>query len=170
MPKGYVSGSIQAQQGVGRSSSNNPTSASLVQTSGAGVAMQISAVQEVDTSPATIYAVQQEIRGVENFDVDQTATVVLSPNVPVSLLALNGASCIGVLNGNIQLQPGQRKTIVVASEVGSSDTITITPQTTNYPDTTIVLNGIGGSVELMYVATNEWVVLSHNASATVSYG
>ena len=90
--------------------------------------------------------------------------------MPISLLSIEGASCSAQINGSSDIQAGQRKTIVVSAEVSNTDAITITPQTTNYPDTTITLNGIGGSVELMYVSTNEWVVLSHNASASVSYG
>ena len=170
MPKGFVSPSIQPQAGQGRGSSSNPTFASVLQSTGTGAAMQISAVQEVDTTPATIYAVQQQIRAIEEFEADNTATVILSANVPISLLSIDGASCAAQLNGSSDIQEGQRKTIVVSAEVSNSDAITITPQTTNYPNTTITLNGIGGAVELMYVATNEWVVLSHNASASVSYG
>ena len=68
MPKGFVSPSIQPQSGQGRGSSSNPTFASVLQTTGTGAAMQISAVQEVDTTPATIYAVQQQIRAIEEFD------------------------------------------------------------------------------------------------------
>ena len=179
MPKGFMGGgSFQPQQGPSGAASFNASSQPVfmsdrMNTEGPGFFdnMSWSRMSERDSTPASMHNIFESMFGNESRRMDTDETEInLTPNTPISLLEADATTS----GKSVYLYPadtiGRRKTIIISKATNlATDAIDIIPIVKDQLHTTITLTGIGASVELIYAAHNEWVVVSKNDSCSVYY-
>ena len=171
MPKGHMGGGFAPQSGQGSGSSANSSAQFVFNTQAGAAGMSLVGTGFQDSTPATMQNISFSMFGNESRDVGTSATDLdLHPDLPLSLLTVDGTSSTKEAILYAADTIGKRKTIIIANaETPSADSIDIIPLVANQMHTTITLTGLGASVELVYAATHEWVVVGTNDGASIVY-
>ncbi len=130
----------------------------------------MSYVYNADTQTIIAQPHRSEEIEIEHRQLDSSVTEVLDPTKEIDLLTAAGSSDAVSLSDSTDIPIGFVKTIVMEAQNSASDTIVISPYTVPASAYTVTLSSVGASVQLMYVKSIGWIVVSKGENATVNDG